>query len=151
MPLDESLRNAENYRGFLVARRRLLAEDMTALLDSFRPAWLDRTERMPPDDIAGLAVDFTLYESSWEDGHLLVDVRTPDTKWTATINVNALQLALEEAGSGIESDLAAGDELVAVKSVPTPSPSHSVRRYLPQRGTVSSAIDSPSVVRSKRG
>lgn len=117
VPLDESLRNADNYRGFLAARRWLLAAYMTGLLDGFRPAWLDQAVRTPPDDIEGLAVDFTLYESPWEDGRLLVNVRTPDTKWTTTINVSALQLALEEAGSGIESDLTVGDELVAVNVI----------------------------------
>ncbi|MGH3973341.1 MAG: hypothetical protein ACRDS9_08445, partial [Pseudonocardiaceae bacterium] len=114
VPLDEILRHTDNYRGFLAARRRLLAEAMTELLDSLRPAWLDQADPVPADDIEGINVEFTLYESPPEDGRLLVNVQTPDTKWAAIISVSSLKLALEEAGSGIESDLTAGDELVAV-------------------------------------
>ncbi len=117
VPPNESLRHVGSYRGFLVVRRRLLADAMTVLLDNFRPAWLDQAGTVPSDDIEGLTVDFTLYESSSEDGRLLVNVQTPDTKWTTTISVSALQLALEEAGSGIESDLAVGDEVVAVNVI----------------------------------
>ncbi|MGH3902051.1 MAG: GmrSD restriction endonuclease domain-containing protein [Pseudonocardiaceae bacterium] len=117
VPLDESLRHVSNYRGFMAARRRLLADAMTVLLDSFRPAWLDQAGAIPSDDIEGVTVDFALYESSWEDCRLLVNVQTPDTKWTTTISVSALELALEEAGSGIESDLAVGGEIVAVNVI----------------------------------
>lgn len=117
VPLDESLRHADNYRGFLAVRRRLLADAITALLDSFRPSWLDQATHTHADDIEGLAVEFTLYESPWEDGRLLVNVRTPDTKWTAIANVNALQLALDEAGNGIEGEFTVGDEVATVKVV----------------------------------
>jgi hypothetical protein len=117
VPLDESLHHAGNYRGFLAARRRLLADAMTVLLNNFRPAWLDQADTVSSDDIEGLTVDFTLYESSREDGRLLVNVQTPDEKWTATISVSALQLALEEAGSGIESDLVVGNEIAAVNVI----------------------------------
>jgi hypothetical protein len=87
---------------------------MTELLDDFRPGWLDQASPTPPDNIEGITVDFTLYESLWEDSRLLVNVRTPDTKWTATLNANALRLALEEAESGIQSELTIGDEITAV-------------------------------------
>ena len=40
VPTDESLRSADRYRDFLVARRRLLAGAMTELLDERRPEWV---------------------------------------------------------------------------------------------------------------
>lgn len=114
VPLDESLRHADDYREFLLARRGLLAGAMTELLNNFRPVWLDRAGLLQPDDIEGITVNFTLYESPWEDDRLLVNIQTPDTQWIAIIGINALRLALEEASNGIQSELTVGYEAIAV-------------------------------------
>lgn len=41
VPLDPALRTAPNYLEFIAARRELLATEMTAILDHYRPAWVE--------------------------------------------------------------------------------------------------------------
>jgi hypothetical protein len=66
IPLDITLRAASAYRGFLTARRELLATAMTALLDGLRPTWLAAEPARETDPLAGCELHFTRYESAWD-------------------------------------------------------------------------------------
>ena len=114
VPLDEELRDAAAYRDFLAARRRLLAEAMTALLDKFRPSWLDTAATAESDPLAGSELELTLYESDWDKGRIVAAARHNSVKWMATIVVPDLASALEAAAEGLDSDVEIGGESVPV-------------------------------------
>ncbi len=71
VPLDESLRDASAYPQFVRARRALLADAMTQLLEEFRPSWLG--DAAPADPLQGMTLDFELYQSSWDEPKLASD------------------------------------------------------------------------------
>jgi hypothetical protein len=117
VPDDESLRTAERYREFLTTRRRLLASAMTDLLDAYRPAWLDAAASGAADDLGGCTLDLTLYEGSSEGDRLSVTATRPDSTWRAVLDLAAFETSLDEAASGIESELAVSGVSVPVRPV----------------------------------
>lgn len=117
VPLDESLRDPSSFPDFLVARRRLLANAMTSLLDRFRPTWL---ERLPadPETPDGPALSLTLFASAWDRGRLLFTATTEDTTWTASASMAELEQAVTAAGdTGFDSDVEIGGESVPVQVI----------------------------------
>jgi hypothetical protein len=115
VPLDESLRTAASYRDFLRARRRNLATAMTELLNRFRPTWLDGAGVGSGDDIEGCSIELTLYESAWDAGRIQVMASTPEVEWSAVVPVPALLAALDAAATGLNAEVEAGGEIVAVQ------------------------------------
>ena len=116
VPTDEDLRDADAYLRFLAARRGLLAEAMTELLNQFRPAWLDTVAPEHGDDIEGCALEFVRYESAWDEPKMLVHARDHDTEWRAVVSADALEEAIAESENNISTDLAVADHQVAVRS-----------------------------------
>ena len=114
VPLDHELRDASAYRGFLTERRRLLAGAMTALLDKYRPSWLDMAATAEPDPLAGSELILTLYESDWDKGRFVAAARRDGVQWSATVVVSNLTSALDAAGEGLDSDVDVGGESVPV-------------------------------------
>lgn len=115
VPLAEELREADAYRRFLTARRALLAEEMTRLLDRFRPAWLDQ-EGASADPIAGSALEFTLYEAPGQSGKLVATALRDGAHWLAMINMSELESAIEDAAEGLDSDFEIAEESVPVRA-----------------------------------
>jgi hypothetical protein len=115
VPLDEELRTATAYRDFLRARRRSLAAAMTALLDRFRPAWLDATGAGTGDEIEGSSIELTLYESAWDAGRLHVVARTREVEWAAAVAMPALTSALDAAETGLNAEIDVNGESVTVQ------------------------------------
>lgn len=115
VPLDERLRTADAYRDFLAARRTLLANAMTRLLERFRPAWLDATPSAQPEPLAGSVLEFVLYESAWDAARLAVQARHGDTAWAAMIDFRELETALNSAYAGIDADLTVAGDTVPVR------------------------------------
>jgi hypothetical protein len=66
VPLDEKLRAPGAYRQFLARRRELLADAMSALLDRYRPGWVDTVSVRPSAPTDGMELNLTLYESGWD-------------------------------------------------------------------------------------
>jgi hypothetical protein len=114
VPLDAHLRDASAYREFLAARRQLLASAMTSLLDQFCPAWLGDAAIAPTDPLAGWELDFTVYQSDWDAGRIMVTAKQDGTDWIAMIGVPDLESALEAASEGLASDVTVCDETVPV-------------------------------------
>ncbi|NYF42161.1 GmrSD restriction endonuclease domain-containing protein [Streptosporangium sandarakinum] len=115
VPYDESLRHADAYRDFLNARRTLLARAMTELLDRFRPAWMDETA-VVSDPLAGCSLEFTLYQSSWDAGRIVVNAKREDDEWTGTFGFADLESVIEAANGGLDSDLEIAGEPVPVRT-----------------------------------
>jgi hypothetical protein len=116
VPLDEDLRTVDAYPRFLAARRALLAEAMTELLNRFRPSWLDEVAPEPSDDIEGCSLEFVRFESSWDEPKLLVDVCVGEVRWQAVLAANAFEEAISQAQSGISGDIDVGNQTLAVRS-----------------------------------
>ncbi|SHG63939.1 GmrSD restriction endonuclease domain-containing protein [Streptoalloteichus hindustanus] len=115
VPLQEELRDASAYREFLVARRTLLAETMTALLDRFRPSWVAPLGGSA-DPLAGRSLEFQLYRGQAQtDGSLVVTARTGTDEWSAALGLADLESALRAAESGLDSDVDIAGEIVPVR------------------------------------
>jgi hypothetical protein len=114
IPLDESLRDASAYRSFLAARRILLAEKMTGLLDRFKPDRLDATAE-PVDPIAGSVLEFVLYENPAGDDVIGVTARSEDTVWAGPISAIELDNVLSAAAAGVDGDLVVAGDSVPVR------------------------------------
>ena len=116
VPLDEHLRTADAYREFLAARRALLAEAMTKLVDKFRPKWLDDVPAVSSHDIEGCSLEFVWYESRWDEPKLVVDARAGEHRWHVILSATAFEEAISQAQSGISGDIEVGGQQLAVRS-----------------------------------
>ncbi|GAA1276553.1 DUF262 domain-containing protein [Sphaerisporangium rubeum] len=114
VPYDEPLRHADAYRDFLNARRALLAEAMTKLLDRYRPAWLDETAAVA-DPLAGSSLELVLYQSSWDTGRVVVKAKGHGVEWEGTFGFAELESAVEAADGGLDSDLEIAGEVLPVR------------------------------------
>ncbi|MEV4746326.1 DUF262 domain-containing protein [Streptosporangium sp. NPDC049248] len=114
VPYQESLRHADAYRDFLDARRVLLAQAMTGLLNRFRPTWMDETE-VTSDPLAGCSVEFVLYQSSWDTGQVVVNAKKDESGWTGSFSFADLESAIQAADSGLDSDLEIAGVTVPVR------------------------------------
>jgi hypothetical protein len=116
VPSDEELRTAEAYPRFLAARRDLLADAMTKLLNRFRPKWLDQVIPESSDDLEGCALEFTRFESTWDEPKMLVCARDRDIEWRVLLSADAVEEAIAQAEDGISTDLDAAGQQFAVRA-----------------------------------
>ena len=115
VPLNESLRTADQYLAFLAARRSLLANAMTAHLNRFRPKWLDATGReLPAEEIAGTEVELSLYQGDSKPDQLHFQVRTNTADWQCVLPLIDLENALSAASDGLAADLVVAGETTPV-------------------------------------
>jgi hypothetical protein len=91
VPTDDEFRTADAYPRFLAARRALLADAMTKLLNKFRPKWLDRVTPESSDDLGDCALEFTRFESTWDEPKMLVCVRDHDVEWRVLLSADAVE------------------------------------------------------------
>jgi hypothetical protein len=87
---------------------------MTALLDKFRPSWLDTAATAESDPLAGSELELTLYKSDLDRGRIVAAAQHKNVKWMATIVVPNLTSALDAAAEGLDSDVEIGGESVPV-------------------------------------
>ena len=114
IPKEPKLRSAEAYRAFLAARRQLLAETMTQLLDSFRPSWLEHAVAAETDPLAGRELLFTSYESAWDVAKIVAIAKRDGATWSGVVLVPNLMSSLNEADEGLNSDIEIADESVPI-------------------------------------
>ena len=114
VPLDIRLRDASAYRDFLAARRQLLAEAMTGLIDQFCPAWLRDAAVKQVDPLAGAELDFTAYQSEWDAGRIIATAKHDATQWAGAISIPELESAFDAASEGLPSDIMIGAETIPV-------------------------------------
>ncbi|MGC4789219.1 GmrSD restriction endonuclease domain-containing protein [Micromonospora sp. DT178] len=118
VPLDESLRDTNGYQRFLNTRRSLLAEAMNALLDRFRPSFLDEVPIENADPSAGLSLDLALYGSVRDGGRIVFTASGDGISWTGWASMAELDNAIESARiAGIDSDVTIGGESVPVEMI----------------------------------
>lgn len=114
VPYDEALRPAYAYRDFLNARRGLLADAMTDLLNRFRPKWLDEAIATS-DPLAGCSLEFVLYQSSWDAGRIVATAKGKVFGWVASLSLADLESVIEAADGGLDGDIEIGGEAVPVR------------------------------------
>lgn len=100
------------YLTFLDARRRLLAEAMTALLDRYAPPWLSEVPD-EHDPLAGAVVRLQWHESATAPPVLSIFTQVEEGQWAATLDADELVACVEAAEDSLSSDL-----VVAGTSVP---------------------------------
>jgi hypothetical protein len=117
VPVQDTLRDPAAFADFLVERRRLLAAGMTDLLDSFRPAWLDR---VPGGDLVPAdrpVLSMSLYASAWDPGRLVLTAGGAAPAWTGSASMAELEHTVSAvARTGIDSDVEISGESVPVRS-----------------------------------
>ena len=102
----------------VVRRRRLLAEAMTGLLDSFRPAWLDLVPTGPAASTDGYQLTMVLYASAWTAGKLTFRASGTGLSWVGSVDMDELCQAVRSAGTaGIDGDVEICGEAVPVEVV----------------------------------
>lgn len=113
IPVDEALRNTDNYLGFIAARRAALAGAINEFLDTWAPDFLVDTGEAGQG--ASARVSLQLYaDHEAEKGTLRIAVETLDGSWTADLPVAALVAALADA----EDNIATQVDLPSGESVP---------------------------------
>lgn len=117
IPLDEGLRTAQGFPRFLAARRQLLADAMTELLDSFRPEWLDRLPEAPASTMDGQTLTLTLHSSAWDAGRLFFHATGAGVSWRGAASMADLERAVADAVEGIDGDVEIAGESVPVQVV----------------------------------
>jgi hypothetical protein len=111
IPADGHLRTSESYPAFAGERRRLLAADMTALLERYRPSFLDE------EPAASLGSAGQLDITAFGDGAaatLVITAAVDDTRWSATLPVAALEQVLVDMSDGRASALEIGGETASL-------------------------------------
>ncbi|WP_405948254.1 DUF262 domain-containing protein [Streptomyces prunicolor] len=113
IPNDPAVLEPEGYRDFLAARRTLLAERITTLLNQFRPAFL--------------TTDFTAAETSVRQSLVLAayigagrsvlvaEAEADGQSWTVWIDPADFEAALDAAATGLASDVPVGDETAPMR------------------------------------
>ncbi|GII56126.1 hypothetical protein Pth03_45150 [Planotetraspora thailandica] len=114
VPYDEHLRHADAYRDFLNARRALLADAMSALIDRYRPKWLDE-DVTAADPLAGCALEFQLFQSSWDSSQIVARATGEGFEWTGSLGLAELEAAIEAADGGLDSDIEISKEIVPIR------------------------------------
>jgi hypothetical protein len=118
IPLDESLRVSGAFPRFLAARRTLLAEAMTDLLERFCPQWLAQLPAEKATSTDGYKMTLVLYGSAWTSGRLVFRARGDGVSWLGSVDMEDLSQAVTAAAmAGIDSDVEIAGEMVPVQVV----------------------------------
>ncbi|MEU2283280.1 DUF262 domain-containing protein [Streptomyces sp. NPDC013178] len=108
IPNDPTLLEPEGYREFLTARRALLAERITALLDQFRPAFLTE-DNATAQTSAAQSLALTGYNGAGRSV-LVAEAVVDGQSWTGWIDPADFEGAIDAAATGLASDVMVGDE-----------------------------------------
>jgi hypothetical protein len=113
VPLDPALRTADRYPDFVVARRALLADAMSSLLESYRPPHLTGTVV----EMAGssLLLDVTILSDSTEQRFVRFTANVGNGDWSGAVPLADLQRFLSDLEDGHDANLVVGDEVAIVQ------------------------------------
>jgi hypothetical protein len=113
VPLGEDLRTADRYPEFIRARRKLLAEAMTSVLDDFAPEHLERPSDAP-DPAAGERLVLAAFGRSASDpsAELVFIAAANGTRWEASVSLRDFSLFLTDLENGYSAALSIGHETV---------------------------------------
>jgi hypothetical protein len=117
VPLDPELRTPDRYPEFIRARRDLLAEAMTELLDDLAPSALADAPASE-DDTTGERLVITAFGSSPEDPEatLAIEGRVDGSAWKTSIPLRELNLFITDLENGYASGVTIGGEAVEVEA-----------------------------------
>jgi hypothetical protein len=115
VPTDEALRTPAAYPDFVRARRRLLAQAMTSLLDSFAPSDLAGTS-ITKDPASGEQLTFAAFGESPKDPHaiLLIHSVAAAGEWRTQLPLRDFALFLSDLENGYSAAIPVDGELAQV-------------------------------------
>lgn len=115
VPLEEGLRVSAAYPAFLRARRGLLAEAITDLLDEFRPTRLTSETETTRDPKLGEKLSLTAFADLFDgsDGVLVLDAVGRDGQARVIVECLAIRRFLDDLEAGLASDLRVGEQVVS--------------------------------------
>lgn len=111
VPLAPELRDPEQFRGFLIQRRRKLASAMTELLEERRPSWIVEAQA-PSEGEPAEFVSLTLTGDA--DPELVFEARRGESAWIAAAPLADVERFLADASDGLASSLQLGPEIALV-------------------------------------
>ncbi|WP_202590925.1 MULTISPECIES: GmrSD restriction endonuclease domain-containing protein [unclassified Streptomyces] len=114
VPTDPRVLEADGFREFLVARRTLLAERISALLERFRPAFVKAGSTEVRSEGHRKSLTLTGYAAGSRT-LLLAEAQTGAQHWSGRIDTAELDAALDAAASGLDSDVTVADETAPLK------------------------------------
>lgn len=109
VPNDPAVLEVDGYRDFLAARRALLADRITALLNQFRPSFLSGQRNEKGDTPSRPSLVFTGYAAGGRTTLVAEAVRAGQA-WAGRIDPAELDAALDAAAIGLASDVTVGTE-----------------------------------------
>lgn len=113
IPSDPAVLESEGYRDFLTARRTLLAERITSLLEQFRPGFLSK-DVTATESRAVQSLTLSGYAGAGRSV-LVAETVAHGQKWTGWIAPSELEAALDAATTGLASDVPVGDEAAPLR------------------------------------
>lgn len=118
VPTDHEVLSVEGYPGFVRERRRLLAQAMSDLLESFRPTSLPAPSGTVADPSTGEALSVDVYAdaSHQDDGVVAFTARRNGTSWRGRVRLRDLLAFLEDVDRGLAAGLAVDGEVVVAQA-----------------------------------
>lgn len=115
VPLNPELRTLERFPDLVATRREMLAQAMTALLESFRPAFLDSIAAQPISKFeAGLSIQAYGSQTEPESMVLIFSATMDDAAWSGTVPAAALLSMLADLADGHGSEVPVAGENIEV-------------------------------------
>lgn len=113
VPLDPQLRSATRYPEFVSARRQLLADAMTAFVDSYRPPSLVGAAL----DLVGepRRLDITVLKNRADRRVARFTATLGVERWTGSVSLAELQRFLDDVENGNTANLPVGEEVANVR------------------------------------
>ncbi|MFE9625505.1 DUF262 domain-containing protein [Streptomyces sp. NPDC006527] len=113
IPSDPASLEPGDYRDFLAARRALLAERITALLNQYRPEFLT-ADAMTADAPASRSLTLAGYAEAGRNV-LVAAAEADGQSWTGWIDPTDFEAALDAAATGLASDVPVGGETAPLR------------------------------------
>jgi hypothetical protein len=114
VPDDPAVRTVEGYPEFIGKRRSLLATAMDEILQSYRPAFLDKAPGVAATE-GGASLEIQAFGTSIAAGDIVVRFRASigDGTWDETVTLAALDSLVSDLEDGRGAELAIGDDYLA--------------------------------------
>ncbi|MEX1133604.1 MAG: hypothetical protein WED83_02035, partial [Acidimicrobiia bacterium] len=107
VPMQEDLRTADRFVDFLEARRALLAEGITEVLDAYRPDSIGATAPIATDPTSGESLIISVFTETHDplDGVVVFEVMQDGSSWRAILPASDMERALSDLDEGLASEI----------------------------------------------